>query len=171
LNTLDSWNWKKELHCDSFCSIEKLNTNYPLYCLSRCSACCMIINLLYGRFAWHPWFIICSFSLQICNFFIGLYFLSVVNKFGISTVYLGFTSACALAVLYIAGNVVETKGRSLEEIARALSSPRQVLIWCAMNEQGRRHPWTWRCFLFPAFMRLTEISQLQDHLMPWIVRA
>jgi uncharacterized protein YvpB len=81
-------------------------------------------------------------------------------------VYLGFTSACALAVLYIAGNVVETKGRSLEEIARALSSPRQVLIWCAMNEQGRRHPWTWRCFLFPAFMRLTEISQLQDHLMP-----
>ena len=64
-----------------------------------------------------------SFSLQICNFFIGLYFLSVVNKFGISTVYLGFASVCALAVIYIAGNVVETKGRSLEEIERALSSP------------------------------------------------
>ncbi|KAK1660734.1 hypothetical protein QYE76_048893 [Lolium multiflorum] len=59
----------------------------------------------------------------ICNFFIGLYFLSVVNKFGISTVYLGFASVCALAVLYIAGNIVETKGRSLEEIERALSSP------------------------------------------------
>lgn len=28
---------------------------------------------------------------------------------------------CALAVLYIAGNVVETKGRSLEEIERELS--------------------------------------------------
>ncbi|XP_006643688.2 plastidic glucose transporter 4 [Oryza brachyantha] len=58
----------------------------------------------------------------VSNFFIGLYFLSVVNKFGISTVYLGFASVCALAVLYIAGNVVETKGRSLEEIERALSS-------------------------------------------------
>jgi hypothetical protein len=61
------------------------------------------------------------FSLQVSNFFIGLYFLSVVNKFGISTVYLGFASVCALAVLYIAGNVVETKGRSLEEIERELS--------------------------------------------------
>ncbi|XP_055804047.1 plastidic glucose transporter 4 [Solanum dulcamara] len=57
----------------------------------------------------------------ITNFFIGLYFLSVVNKFGISTVYMGFASVCLLAVMYIAGNVVETKGRSLEEIERELS--------------------------------------------------
>ncbi|KAL1291764.1 hypothetical protein HN51_060285 [Arachis hypogaea] len=57
----------------------------------------------------------------ISNFVIGLYFLSVVNKFGISSVYLGFSGVCILAVLYIAGNVVETKGRSLEEIERALS--------------------------------------------------
>ncbi|KAM7279045.1 hypothetical protein ACFE04_006179 [Oxalis oulophora] len=57
----------------------------------------------------------------ISNFVIGLYFLSVVNKFGISTVYLGFASVCILAVLYIAGNVVETKGRSLEEIELALN--------------------------------------------------
>lgn len=57
----------------------------------------------------------------ISNFVIGLYFLSVVNKFGISTVYLGFSGVCLLAVMYIAGNVVETKGRSLEEIERALN--------------------------------------------------
>ncbi|XP_062150609.1 plastidic glucose transporter 4 [Alnus glutinosa] len=57
----------------------------------------------------------------ISNFVIGLYFLSVVNKFGISSVYLGFSTICLLAVLYIAGNVVETKGRSLEEIERALN--------------------------------------------------
>lgn len=64
-----------------------------------------------------------TFSLleQISNFVIGLYFLSFVNKYGISTVYLGFASVCLLAVLYIAGNVVETKGRSLEEIERALN--------------------------------------------------
>ncbi|XP_073279770.1 plastidic glucose transporter 4-like [Primulina huaijiensis] len=55
------------------------------------------------------------------NFVIGLYFLSVVSKFGISTVYLGFASVCLLAVMYIAGNVVEIKGRSLEEIERALN--------------------------------------------------
>jgi hypothetical protein len=60
-------------------------------------------------------------SYQISNFVIGLYFLSVVNKFGISSVYLGFSTICLLAVLYIAGNVVETKGRSLEEIERALN--------------------------------------------------
>lgn len=60
-------------------------------------------------------------SHQISNFVIGLYFLSVVTKFGISSVYLGFATVCLLAVLYIAGNVVETKGRSLEEIERALN--------------------------------------------------
>lgn len=57
----------------------------------------------------------------ISNFVIGLYFLSVVNKIGISSVYLGFSTVCLLAVLYIAANVVETKGRSLEEIERALT--------------------------------------------------
>ncbi|CAN6872857.1 unnamed protein product [Brassica oleracea] len=58
----------------------------------------------------------------ISNFVIGLYFLSVVTKFGISSVYLGFSGVCVLAVMYIAGNVVETKGRSLEEIELALTS-------------------------------------------------
>ncbi|KAL8476636.1 hypothetical protein ACS0TY_029071 [Phlomoides rotata] len=57
----------------------------------------------------------------ISNFVIGFYFLSVVNKFGISTVYLGFASVCLLAVMYIADNVVETKGRSLEETQHALA--------------------------------------------------
>ncbi|XP_042041740.1 plastidic glucose transporter 4-like isoform X2 [Salvia splendens] len=59
----------------------------------------------------------------IANFVIGLYFLSVVNRFSLSTVYLGFGSVCVLAVMYVSGNVVETKGRSLEEIELALSSP------------------------------------------------
>ncbi|CAL9230486.1 unnamed protein product [Arabidopsis halleri] len=58
----------------------------------------------------------------ISNFVIGLYFLSVVTRFGISSVYLGFAGVCVLAVLYIAGNVVETKGRSLEEIELALTT-------------------------------------------------
>eukprot|EP00268_Persea_americana_P041378 TRINITY_DN4119_c0_g2_i1.p1 TRINITY_DN4119_c0_g2~~TRINITY_DN4119_c0_g2_i1.p1 ORF type:complete len:540 (+),score=102.45 TRINITY_DN4119_c0_g2_i1:2103-3722(+) len=57
----------------------------------------------------------------VSNFVIGLYFLSVVNKYGISKVYLGFATFCLLAVFYVAGNVVETKGRSLEEIELALN--------------------------------------------------
>ncbi|XP_030525090.1 plastidic glucose transporter 4 [Rhodamnia argentea] len=57
----------------------------------------------------------------ISNFVIGLFFLSLLNKYGISSVYLGFSAICLLAVLYIAVNVVETKGRSLEEIERALN--------------------------------------------------
>ncbi|CAN6445118.1 unnamed protein product [Victoria cruziana] len=58
----------------------------------------------------------------VTNFVIGLYFLNVVNKYGISTVYLAFSVVCVLAVVYISGNVVETKGRSLEDIELALSS-------------------------------------------------
>ncbi|XP_047969814.1 plastidic glucose transporter 4-like isoform X2 [Salvia hispanica] len=57
----------------------------------------------------------------ISNFVIGLYFLSIVNRFGLSTVYLGFGSVCILAIMYVSGNVVETKGRSLEEIELALA--------------------------------------------------
>ncbi|XP_076919910.1 plastidic glucose transporter 4-like [Bidens hawaiensis] len=59
----------------------------------------------------------------ITNFFIGLCFLSLVTAFGISKVYLGFGCICLLAVMYIASNVVETKGRSLEDIERELSPP------------------------------------------------
>ena len=58
----------------------------------------------------------------VSNFIIGLYFLSVINKFGINKVYLGFATVCLLAVIYVENNVVETKGRSLEEIERALSA-------------------------------------------------
>ncbi|GMI66163.1 GLUCOSE TRANSPORTER 1, plastidic GLC translocator [Hibiscus trionum] len=57
----------------------------------------------------------------ISNFVIGLYFLSVVDKFGISAVYTVFAAVCLVAVLYIAGAVVETKGQSLEEIELALN--------------------------------------------------
>lgn len=60
---------------------------------------------------------------QITNFFIGLCFLSVVNTLGISKVYFGFACICALAVIYIASTVVETKGRSLEDIEREVSPP------------------------------------------------
>jgi hypothetical protein len=61
------------------------------------------------------------FGVQLCNFMIGLLFLSVVEKVGVSVVYLGFGSVCLGGALYVLKNVVETKGRSLEEIEREVS--------------------------------------------------
>ena len=58
----------------------------------------------------------------VSNFIIGLYFLSVVNKFGINKVYLGFATVCLLAVIYVVNNRVETKGHSFEEIEHAISA-------------------------------------------------
>ncbi|KAH7435882.1 hypothetical protein KP509_06G082500 [Ceratopteris richardii] len=57
----------------------------------------------------------------VTNFMIGLYFLSAVTKFGVSRVYQGFAAVCLVAAIYISQNVVETKGKSLEEIEMELS--------------------------------------------------
>jgi len=73
-------------------------------------------------------FVLCIFTdlypivvLQVCNVVIGLLFLSVVEKVGVSLVYLGFGAVCLLGTLYVSKNVVETKGRTLEEIEREVS--------------------------------------------------
>lgn len=45
-----------------------------------------------------------------------------MDKFGISFVYLCFSGVCFAAVIFVMNNVVETKGRSLEEIERAVNT-------------------------------------------------
>ncbi len=65
-----------------------------------------------------------SFALTvhwICNFAIGQLFLSAVTAVGVSGVYLGFAAVCLLATLFINAYIIETKGRSLEEIERAMA--------------------------------------------------
>ncbi|GBG63779.1 hypothetical protein CBR_g39323 [Chara braunii] len=57
----------------------------------------------------------------VCNFVVGLTFLGIVNSIGVSSVYLGFAGVCLLAILFVDRFVVETKGRSLEEIERMLA--------------------------------------------------
>jgi len=52
----------------------------------------------------------------VCNFAIGQLFLPATNQFGVSTVYLGFAAVCILAALFVQTAVLETKGKSLEEI-------------------------------------------------------
>eukprot|EP01025_Chloroclados_australasicus_P038105 TRINITY_DN39038_c0_g2_i1.p2 TRINITY_DN39038_c0_g2~~TRINITY_DN39038_c0_g2_i1.p2 ORF type:complete len:526 (-),score=69.76 TRINITY_DN39038_c0_g2_i1:514-2091(-) len=56
----------------------------------------------------------------ITNFMVGQLFLQVVEKFGIANVYLGFAAVCALGVLYVQSQLVETKGKSFEEIEKEM---------------------------------------------------
>ncbi|KAG9154529.1 hypothetical protein Leryth_014970 [Lithospermum erythrorhizon] len=65
-----------------------------------------------------------SFSLSVhwvCNFLVGLFFLDLVEKFGVAPVYTGFGACSLLAAIFAFYFIVETKGRSLEEIELSLN--------------------------------------------------
>uniref|UniRef100_A0ACD5Y2R1 Uncharacterized protein n=1 Tax=Avena sativa TaxID=4498 RepID=A0ACD5Y2R1_AVESA len=63
-----------------------------------------------------------SFTVHwICNFLVGLYFLELVKLFGVGAVYAGFGGVSLLTALFAYNFIVETKGRSLEEIEMSLS--------------------------------------------------
>lgn len=63
-----------------------------------------------------------SFSVHwVCNFVVGLFFLELVEKFGVAPVYAGFGSVSLLSAAYAYYFIVETKGRSLEEIEMSLN--------------------------------------------------
>jgi hypothetical protein len=65
--------------------------------------------------------------IQVCNFLVGLFFLDLVEKFGVAPVYASFGIVSLLAAIFANYFIVETKGRSLEEIERSLN----------LNIQGR----------------------------------
>lgn len=63
-----------------------------------------------------------SFSVHwVCNFLVGLYFLELVDKFGVEPVYGTFGGVSLLSALFAMYFIVETKGRSLEEIEMSLN--------------------------------------------------
>lgn len=63
-----------------------------------------------------------SFSTHwVCNFVVGLFFLELVEKFGVAPVYASFGAVSLLAAAFTHYFLVETKGRSLEEIERSLN--------------------------------------------------
>ncbi|KAI3459790.1 hypothetical protein Pfo_016453 [Paulownia fortunei] len=69
-----------------------------------------------------------SFSVHwVFNFLVGLFFLEFVEKFGVAPVYTGFGGISLLAAAFAYYFIVETKGRSLEEIEMSLKA----------NYQGR----------------------------------
>lgn len=68
---------------------------------------------------------IMGFSLSVhwvCNFLVGLFFLELVEKFGVAAVYAGFGGFSLSAAIFAYYFTVETKGRSLEEIELSLNA-------------------------------------------------
>lgn len=64
-----------------------------------------------------------SFSVHwVCNFLVGLFFLELVEKFGVAPVYASFGAVSLLAATFAYYFIVETKGQSLEEIEMSLNS-------------------------------------------------
>ncbi|KAG6503037.1 probable plastidic glucose transporter 2 isoform X1 [Zingiber officinale] len=59
----------------------------------------------------------------VVNFFVGLFFLRLLEQLGAKILYSIFASFCLMAALFVAKNVVETKGKSLQEIEISLLSP------------------------------------------------
>ena len=59
--------------------------------------------------------------IQVCNFLVGLFFLDLVEKFGVSPVYASFGGVSLVAAIFVNYFIVETKGRSLEEIEMSLN--------------------------------------------------
>eukprot|EP00892_Ulva_mutabilis_P006772 jgi/Ulvmu1/4467/UM002_0192.1 len=56
----------------------------------------------------------------VFNFMLGQLFLQTVSEFGISAVYCFFASVCLAGALYISLVLVETKGRTPQEIAKLM---------------------------------------------------
>lgn len=67
-----------------------------------------------------------SFSVHwVCNFLVGLFFLELVERFGIGPIYASFGAISFFSALFVRYFIIETKGRSLEEIEMSLLSDRK----------------------------------------------
>ncbi|XP_012464113.1 probable plastidic glucose transporter 2 isoform X1 [Gossypium raimondii] len=63
---------------------------------------------------------ICMSVHWVINFFLGLLFLRLLEQLGPQLLYSMFASVCMMAVVFVKKNVIETKGKSLQEIEVAL---------------------------------------------------
>lgn len=65
---------------------------------------------------------LCFTTHWVFNFVIGQAFLPVVEAVGGPAVFIGFAGVCALSVLFVKAQVVETKGKSLDVITKELAA-------------------------------------------------
>ncbi|KAK7838317.1 putative plastidic glucose transporter 3 [Quercus suber] len=63
---------------------------------------------------------VCMAVHWVINFFVGLLFLPLLEQIGAGVLYSIFAAFCVLAVIFVKSNVLETKGKSLQEIEIAL---------------------------------------------------
>ncbi|KAA8541780.1 hypothetical protein F0562_022932 [Nyssa sinensis] len=63
---------------------------------------------------------VCMAVHWVINFFVGLLFLRLLEQLGPQVLYTIFGTFCLIAVVFVKSNVVETKGKSLQEIEIAL---------------------------------------------------
>lgn len=68
---------------------------------------------------------VCMSVHWVINFFVGLLFLRLLEQLGPQLLYTIFCTFCLMAVAFVKRNVVETKGKSLQEIEIALLQPNQ----------------------------------------------
>ncbi|XP_010249665.1 PREDICTED: probable plastidic glucose transporter 2 [Nelumbo nucifera] len=66
---------------------------------------------------------VCMSVHWVVNFFVGLLFLRLLEQFGPQVLYTMFSTFCLIAVVFVKRNVVETKGKSLQELEIALLPP------------------------------------------------
>uniref|UniRef100_A0A2P2LZF0 Putative plastidic glucose transporter 2 n=1 Tax=Rhizophora mucronata TaxID=61149 RepID=A0A2P2LZF0_RHIMU len=66
---------------------------------------------------------VCMSVHWVINFFVGLLFLRLLEQLGPRLLYTVFASFCLLAVVFVKRNIMETKGKSLQEIEIALLPP------------------------------------------------
>jgi MFS transporter, SP family, major inositol transporter len=84
--------------------------------------------------------------LWITNFFVGLFFPTVVAAFGISSTFFIFAVIGALAFVFIWTMVPETRGRTLEQLEEEFAEKFGGLACAALRPHApsRRGPWTGR---------------------------
>ncbi|GAV78424.1 Sugar_tr domain-containing protein [Cephalotus follicularis] len=63
---------------------------------------------------------VCMSVHWVINFFVGLLFLRLLEQLGLRHLYSMFATFCLMAVVFVKRNVIETKGKSLQEIEIAL---------------------------------------------------
>lgn len=66
---------------------------------------------------------VCMSVHWVINFFVGLLFLRLLEQLGPRLLYTIFGTFCLMAVVFVKRNVMETKGKSLQEIEIALLPP------------------------------------------------
>ncbi|KAL8465909.1 hypothetical protein ACS0TY_035138 [Phlomoides rotata] len=64
---------------------------------------------------------ICMSVHWVINFFVGLFFLNLLEMLGPQILYTIFATFCLMGVVFVKNNVIETKGKSLQEIEMALT--------------------------------------------------